>query len=267
MFSSDLLKGQAGIITGGSSGIGLYVAQYLSQLGAQVTICGRDQEKLAAAADTIDGEVHTASGDVRQREEVSAAVGSHMARFGQLDFLINNAAGNFVCPLAKMSENAFRSVYEIVAMGTFHFCQEAFPHMTQRQAGVIINTGTTYASTHGALVGHSGAAKAAVLNLTKTMAVEWGPLGIRANMVCPGPVKDTEGVRRLVQHEAIAKEMMEIMPISRMAEGKEIGALMAFLISPLGSYINGASIPIDGGLSLVNPGLLPPSAMRMSVQR
>lgn len=267
MFDSNLLEGKAGIITGSSSGIGLFVAQYLSGLGADLTICGRDAEKLAAAADTIDGAVNTASGDVRKREDVKATVDSHMERFGSLDFLINNAAGNFVCPLSQLSENAFRSVYEIVTLGTFHFCQEAFPHMQAQQDGCILNTGTTYAFAHGALVGHSGAAKAAVLNLTKTMAVEWGPLGIRTNMIAPGPVKDTEGVRRLIQHEEIRDHMMAIMPIARMADGAEIGALAAFLLSPMASYINGIVVPIDGGLHLVNPGLLPPMAHKMPVAR
>lgn len=267
MFSSNLLKGQAGIITGSSSGIGLHIAQYLSGLGAQITICGRDEEKLSFAADSIEGDVHTATGDVRQREEVKATVDSHMERFGHLDFLINNAAGNFVCPLSQLSENGFRAVYEIVALGTFHFCQEAFPHMQTQDKGCIINTGTTYAFAHGAMVAHSGAAKAAVLNLTKTMAVEWGPLGIRSNMIAPGPVKDTEGVRRLIQHEEIHDYIMGIMPTPRMAEGSEIGALAAFLLSPMGSYINGTVIPIDGGLHLVNPGLLPPMAQKMTVKR
>lgn len=266
MFEKTLLKGKAGIITGSSSGIGLFIAQYLSEHGADVTLCGRSEEKLEAAAKTFDREVLTSSGDVRQEKDVQNTVQAHMERFDRLDFLINNAAGNFLCPLEQLSENGFRSVVDIILTGTFHFSQAALPHMKSLGGACILNTGTTYAFSHGTLVGHSGAAKAAVLNLTKTMAVEWAHYGIRCNMITPGPVKDTEGVKRLIAHESMKKHMHDIMPIPRMAEGWEVGALAAFLLSPLASYINGAVIPIDGGLHLVNPGLLPPLALKFMTQ-
>lgn len=262
LFDKKLLENKVGIITGSSSGIGLGIAQFLSRHGAKVTLCGRDEEKLAKAADTVEGEVLTTSGDVRDLESVKSGVASHMERFGRLDFLINNAAGNFLCPLEQLSDNGFRSVIDIVLTGSFHFSQAVLPQMKKQGGGCILNTGTTYAFSHGTLVGHSGAAKAGVLNLTKTMAVEWAPYGIRSNMICPGPVKGTEGVKRLMHNEAVMKYMMEIMPIPRMAEPWEIGAIAAFLLSPLASYINGAVIPVDGGLHLVNPGLLPPQALK-----
>lgn len=255
MFKEQLLKGKSGIITGGSSGIGLMVAELFSSLGAGLTLCGRNGEKLKEAKNRLSGEVLGVSADVRKGDEVDALVEKHVGHFGKVDFLINNAAGNFLCPLENMSENAFRSVNDIVTLGTFLTSKAVFPHMKIQGRGTIINTGTTYAYGHGALVGHSGAAKAAVMNLTKTMAVEWGPYGICCNMVAPGPVKDTEGVRRLMGAPELAGAMMQSAPIARMAEGVEVAELMVFLMEA--RYINGAVIPIDGGIHLNCPGLLP----------
>lgn len=257
MFQKDVLAGKKGVVTGGSSGIGLAIAKYLTAHGAQLTIVGRDEAKLAAAAEEIGEGTTTAQGDVRDPESVERNMREHMDAHGQVDFLVNNAAGNFLCPLEKMSNNAFKSVMEIVANGTFYWSKAAQPHMKAAGRGSIVNIGTTYSWGHGAYVGHSGAAKAGVLNLTRTMAVEWGPMGIRSNLIAPGPVKDTEGVRRLVANDKMKGMMMRMMPTPRLAEGEEIASMALYLISPLGDYVNGAAIPVDGGLSLVVPGLLP----------
>lgn len=257
MFDSRILEGQCGIITGGTSGIGLEVARYLIKHGAKLTITGRNEEKTQAAVAEFRDAALGVTGDVRKSDAIKANLEKHLERFGKVDFLINNAAGNFLCPLEMMSENAFRSVNDIVTMGTFLWSRAVQPLMKKQGHGRILNTGTTYAFGAGTLVGHSGAAKAAVLNLTKTMAVEWGPYGILCNMIAPGPVQGTEGVRRLMGSPQMEKVMKRIMPISRMAEGWEIGALATFLLSPLAAYINGAVIPVDGGLHLTNPSLLP----------
>lgn len=257
MFKEDILKGQVGIVTGGSSGIGLAIARYLHQHGAQITITGRDPDKLAAARKELGDEIHTCAGDVRDGNAVERNLEDHLRQFGQVDFLINNAAGNFLCPLDQMSENAFMAVLNIVTKGTFLWSKAVQKHMKAQGHGSIVNIGTTYAWAHGAWVGHSGAAKAAVLNLTRTMAVEWGPFGIRTNFVAPGPVKSTEGFRRLMPTESGMQSYHKLMPIGRPAEPWEIAATVLFLLSPLAEYINGATIPVDGGAHLTVPGLLP----------
>lgn len=258
MFDKNILKEKSGIITGGTSGIGLEIAKYLVAHGAQVTVTGRNEEKLKVAVEEIGGEAFGVVGDVRKKEKIEENLQAHIEKFGKVDFLINNAAGNFLCPLEMMTENAFRSVNEIITMGTFLWSQAVFPFMRKAESGRIINTGTHYAFGQGSLVAHSGAAKAAILNLTKSMAVEWGPYGILTNMIAPGPVEGTEGVKRLMGNPEMEKAMGRFMPVQRMAKGWEVGALATFLLSPLAAYINGTVIPIDGGMNLTNPGLLPP---------
>ena len=225
--------------------------------GAQLTITGRNEEKLADAAASLGPNVTSTAGDVRESEDVQRQLDHHLGAYGKVDFLINNAAGNFLCPLEKMSENAFNSVLRIVTMGSFLWSKSVFPHMKEQGAGRIVNIGTTYSWNQASYVAHSGAAKAAVLNLTRTMAVEWGPHGIRANVIAPGPVKGTEGVRRLFPEGPVRDQYFGMMPVKRMAEGWEIAAMALYLVSPLGDYINGAAIPVDGGSCLGIPGLLP----------
>lgn len=258
MFDKSILKGQCGIITGGSSGIGFAIAKYLIEHGAKITITGRNEEKLQGAVEELGESCIGAIGDVRKSEEIADNLKKHLEKYSKVDFLINNAAGNFLCPLEMMSENAFRSVNDIVSLGTFLWCHAVQPLMKKQKSGRIINTGTTYAFGHGAMVGHSGAAKAAVMNLTKTMAVEWGPQGILCNMIAPGPVEGTEGVRRLMGDPQAMKMMGPFMPVQRMAKGWEIGATATFLLSPLASYINGVVLAVDGGMHLSSPGLIPP---------
>ncbi|MDJ0838811.1 MAG: SDR family oxidoreductase [Acidobacteriota bacterium] len=253
MFQQGLMEGKAGIVTGGGSGIGLAVVKELLRYGAKVTITGRSEEKLANAAAELG--VTTAAGDVRKAEDVARNLDAHMAAHGKVDFLVNNAAGNFLCPLERMSENAFMAVVNIVTKGTFLWSKAVQPHMKEAGYGRIINIGTTYSWAHAAWVAHSGAAKAAVLNLTRTMAVEWGPQGILTNFVAPGPIKDTEGNRRLSPGEG--KDGMGLIPVHRKGEPAEIAYLTLFLLSPMGDYINGAAIPVDGGAHLNVPGLLP----------
>ena len=257
-FSPDLLKGQAGIITGGSSGIGLGIARYLLQHGAKLTITGRDPEKLARAAEELGDGVITSTGDVRKTEDVARNLGDHLEHNGKIDFLVNNAAGNFLCRIEDMSENAFRAVMDIVVHGTFKWCKAVHGPMKDAGYGRIVNIGTTYSWAHGEWVAHSGAAKAAVLNFTRSMALEWGPQGILANVVAPGPVEGTGGMDRLHPGEKQREEFVRrTMPVPRMAHIWEIAAMVTFLISPMAAYINGAAIPVDGGACLANPGLLP----------
>ena len=257
MFADNLLAGTAGIVTGGGSGIGHAIVARLVDLGAAVTVTGRNEEKLAAVASTLG--VTTTRGDVRDPDQVQAGIETHLAAHGRVDFLINNAAGNFLCPLDRMSPNAFSAVLDIVAKGTFLWSQAVYPHMKAAGTGAIVNIGTTYSWSHAAWVAHSGAAKAAVLNLTRTMAVEWGPVGIRTNVIAPGPIRDTEGFKRLSISDS-DKASRGLIPLGRAGDPSEIAHLAAFLLSPMGAYINGAAIPVDGGAHLAVPGLLPVGA-------
>lgn len=257
MFKPNCLQGLKGIITGGSSGIGLAIAKSLLAHGAQLTITGRSEEKLELAKSELGRGVMTQTGDVREADAVKRCVDRHIHEYQQVDFLVNNAAGNFLCPLESMSENAFRSVMEIVAHGTFLFSKAVFPHMKAKGFGRIVNIGATYAWGQASYVAHSGAAKAAVLNLTKSMAVEWGPYGVLSNMIAPGPIRDTEGMRRLMADPSMAEKLKALLPVPRMGEGHEIGRAAAFLIHPDSSYINGVALPVDGGMCLITPGLIP----------
>jgi len=257
VFREDILAGQAGVVTGGGSGIGHAIVARLVGLGAAVTVTGRNEDKLARVADELG--VTVARGDVRDPEHVQTNMATHIEAHGRLDFLINNAAGNFLCPLDRMSPNAFSAVLDIVAKGTFLMSQAAYPHLTIAGGGSIVNIGTTYSWSHAAWVAHSGAAKAAVLNLTRTMAVEWGPHGIRTNVVAPGPIRDTEGFKRLSISDT-DKTSKGLVPLGRAGDPVEIAHLVAFLLSPMGAYINGAAIPVDGGAHLAVPGLLPVGA-------
>lgn len=258
MFKTNILEGQKGIITGGSSGIGLELARYFMEHGAQVTITGRNKEKMDIALKELGEGAQGVIGDVRRSEEVAANYKVHMERFGRVDFLINNAAGNFLCPLENMSENAFRAVTDIVCLGTFLWSKSVQPQMKQQKYGRIINIGTVYADSGPATwVGHSGAGKSAVYSLTKTMAVEWGPQGILTNMIAPGVVEDTEGLKRLAG--GLSEKISSLYPVKRMAKKWEVAALATFLLSPLAAYINGVIIPVDGGSHLAIPGLgIPP---------
>jgi NAD(P)-dependent dehydrogenase (short-subunit alcohol dehydrogenase family) len=263
MFEKNCLEGQAGIITGGSSGIGLGMAVELAKHGAKLTITGRNEEKLKKAAQFIKEEssspyeVLTCQGDVRKKDQVEQNLKDHKDHHQKVDFLINNAAGNFLCSLEKMSENAFQSVMGIVTHGTFLWSKAVLESMKEQKRGNIINIGAHYALSGGPWVAHSGAAKAAVLNLTKSQAAEWGPYGINSNMIIPGPIEETEGIKRLMPDSSLKESFKKLIPLQRMGKTSDVAALAIFLLTPLGSYINGAAIPVDGGISLTTPGLLP----------
>jgi len=256
VFQEGLLKGRAGIVTGGGSGIGLAMVKQLQRYGARITITGRKEETLAAAAESVGPGVTISSGDVRSSEDIARNLAEHLENHDSVDFLINNAAGNFLCPLEKMSENAFSAVLDIVTKGTFLWSKAVQPHMKEKGYGRILNIGTTYSWAHAAWVAHSGAAKAAVLNLTRSMAVEWGPQGIMTNLIAPGAVSGTEGFRRLNPSTG-GKLEMGCLPVARVADPSEIANMAVYLLSPMGDHINGAAIPIDAGAHLGVPGLLP----------
>lgn len=241
------------IITGGSSGMGKYMAIKFAKEGYNVAITGRDLDRLASAKEEIaaqgNGGVITVQMDVREPEHVERMVKMTDEAFGRIDVLVNNAAGNFICPAEKLSVNGWKSVIDIVLNGTF-YCSSAVGKywMERKHQGSMINMVATYAWNAGAGVVHSAAAKAGVLSLTRTLAVEWGTkYGIRVNAIAPGPIERTGGADKLMQSEEEARKVAESVPLKRFGTPEEIAELAYFLSSDKAAYINGECVTMDGG--------------------
>lgn len=246
------MKGKVIIVTGGSSGMGKYMAKRFVEEGANVVITGRRLEALEEAKKEIEspnGNVLPIQMDVRDPELVAEMVKRTDAEFGKIDALINNAAGNFICPAEKLSINGWNSVINIVLNGTFYCSREVGNYWINKgQKGSIINMVATYAWNAGAGVIHSACAKAGVLAMTRTLAVEWGrKYGIRVNAIAPGPIERTGGAERLWESEEAAKRTLESVPLGRLGTPEEIAALASFLLSDEAAYINGECITMDGG--------------------
>ncbi|RAK23177.1 NAD(P)-dependent dehydrogenase (short-subunit alcohol dehydrogenase family) [Anoxybacillus vitaminiphilus] len=246
------MNGKVIIVTGGSSGMGKYMAKRFVQEGAHVVITGRRLEALEETKKEIEspaGKVLPIQMDVRDPELVAEMVRRTDEEFGRIDALINNAAGNFICPAEKLSINGWNSVINIVLNGTFYCSREVGNYWINKgQKGSIINMVATYAWNAGAGVIHSACAKAGVLAMTRTLAVEWGrKYGFRVNAIAPGPIERTGGAERLWQSEEAAQRTLNSVPLGRLGTPEEIAALASFLLSDEAAYINGECITIDGG--------------------
>lgn len=247
-----MLKGDTIIITGGSSGMGLAMAKQFVVDGANVVITGRDKEKLQAAKDeiaTIGNTVEIFQMDVREIEHVKEMVKFTTATFGKIDGLVNNAAGNFIVAAEKLSPNGWKSVIDIVLNGTFYCSSEVGRYWIDNGIkGKILNMVATYAWGAGAGVIHSAAAKAGVLSLTRTLAVEWGhKYGIRVNAIAPGPIERTGGAGKLFESAEQAKRTIQSVPLKRLGTPEEIANLATFILSEKASYMNGECVTLDGG--------------------
>lgn len=251
MFNSKLLSGRTALITGGGSGIGLDIASTLCDLGAAVAIVGRDEGKLAAAVAALTKKGASAQyfkADVRDYDQVDRAINGTIERFGALDILVNNAAGNFLCPTAELSPNGWRTVIDIDLNGTFHCCHAAFEHLRRsKYGGSIVSIITMLALSGWPGAAHAAAAKAGILSLSRSLAVEWGEHDIRVNTVSPGPIGDTEGVRRLYVETGRADAEIGKTALGRFGMKGDVSSAVAFLSSDLASFITGDNLIVDGG--------------------
>ena len=239
-------------VFGGTSGINLGIACCFASAGADVAVASRSQEKVDAAVETLRSLGSAATGyalDVRDFDAVQAALASHATESGDLDVLVSGAAGNFPALANDMSPNGFKSVVDIDLLGSFHVLRSAFPYLG-KPGGSVINISAPQAFVPMPMQSHVCAAKAGVDMLTRTLALEWGPYGIRVNSISPGPIADTEGMRRLAPSESIAKQYKKSVPLQRFGTVEEIGQAAMFLSSAAAQYVSGVVLPVDGGWSV-----------------
>jgi len=251
MFQTDLLKGKRILITGGGTGLGKGMAQRFLELGATVYICGRREEVLAKTVAELDrqapGRMRSSSCDVRDQPRVEEMI-AEIWKSGPLDIVVNNAAGNFVARTEELSPGAFQAVIGIVLMGTIHVTMACGRRWLQAQhPGVVLNIATTYTATGSAYVVPSAIAKAGVVALTRSLAVEWGNRGIRMNAISPGPIPTEGAFSRLLPNPEFEKEARKRIPSGRFGTIEELANLAAFLVSDGSSYINGDVVTMDGG--------------------
>ncbi len=254
MLRDNALEDKVIVVTGGGSGLGKAMTQYFMELGAKVAITSRNLEKLQNTAKELETETGgtclAVSCDVRQYEQVEAMLQEVLKIYGKVDVLLNNAAGNFISPTERLSANAFDTVIDIVLKGSKN-CTLAFgKHWidTKQTNSTILNIVTTYAFTGSAYVVPSAAAKAGVLAMTRSLAVEWAKYGIRSNAIAPGPFPTKGAWDRLLPGNLAEKfDMTKKVPLGRVGNHQELANLAAYLVSDFSGYINGEVIVIDGG--------------------
>lgn len=270
MFEKNLLKDKVILVTGGGTGLGKSMAKGFAALGARVAICGRREDVLKQAAAEIENSMlpsplegegdcrrQTGEGgenrvffqtcDIRKPDEVEKVVSGVYEKFGTIDGLVNNAAGNFICPTEYLSPNGFDAVVRIVLHGTFHCTQAVGKRwIGEGRGGRILSIVTTYAWTGSAFVVPSVCAKAGVLAMTRSLAVEWGKYKIRLNAIAPGPFM-TEGAWEKLMPKGYEEKMIKKNPLGRTGNHQELMDLATFLMSDRADYINGECVTIDGG--------------------
>jgi len=254
MLRDDALKGKTIVVTGGGSGLGKSMTTYFLELGANVVITSRNLEKLQTVKQELEaetgGKVLPVQCDVRHYDQVEAMVEASVNEFGMVDVLLNNAAGNFISPTERLSANAFDTIIDIVLKGTKN-CTLAFgKHWIDKKETnkSVLNIVTTYAWTGSAYVVPSATAKAGVLAMTRSLAVEWAKYGMRFNAIAPGPFPTKGAWDRLLPGDLKEKfDLAKKVPVKRVGEHQELANLAAYLVSDFSAYINGEVVTIDGG--------------------
>jgi NAD(P)-dependent dehydrogenase (short-subunit alcohol dehydrogenase family) len=261
MYDPRILADRSILVTGGGSGLGLAMATAFAGHGARVTIAGRKRERLeAAAAEVVQaaregGEVEIFPADVRDPAEVEKLVAHAVGRFGKLDALVNNAAGNFLAFSEELTPNGFDAVVRTVLYGSVNCTLAVGRHLLERKApGAIVSVVTTYAWTGTAYALPSACAKAGVLAMTRSLAVEWGQAGIRLNAIAPGPIPTEGAFSRLMANPEAQKNALGRIPLGRFGAKEEIANLAIFLLSDLCPYQTGDCVTMDGGEWLAGAG-------------
>lgn len=253
MLPVDSLKGKVILVTGGGTGLGRAMGTYFLKIGARLVICSRKEDKLIKAAEEMasatGGEVLPVACDIRNYDEVEHVIAKAREHFGGIDILVNNAAGNFISPTERLSHRAFHTIIDIVLKGSVN-CTLALGKewIEQKKSGTVLSIVTTYAWTGSAYVVPSACAKAGVLAMTRSLAVEWAKYGIRLNGIAPGPFPTKGAWDRLVPGPLREKlDMTSRIPLKRVGEHQELANLAAYLVSDFSAFMNGEIVTIDGG--------------------
>lgn len=256
IFAKDILQGRVAFVTGGGTGIAGGVASAFAAHGAKLAITSRKEENLSAMKKTIEdagGECFTVATDVRDFEAVQAAIAATAEHYGKIDIVVNGAAGNFLCAADQLSANGFGTVVDIDTKGTFNVCRASFEEL-KKSRGQILNISATLHYLATPMQIHVSAAKAGVDAITRNLSVEWGRHGIRVNGIAPGPIEDTEGMKRLLP-EALKEKITRKIPLGRFGRIADIENAALFLASDAASYINGVTLVVDGGQWLLGTSL------------